>query len=159
VAFEEDAYSVSILDSGDWAAPLLRLSYTSFTTPHTVLDIHMFTQRRVVRSVTAVGGGFRPTDYRSYRLWATADDGVDVPLSLVYRLDTFGRDGLNPALLMVYGAYGELQRSLCSRAWIGCAPLLCCPTAEPVLAHTLPLMHWRARAAFATVNLCWDARA
>jgi hypothetical protein len=115
VAFEEDAYSVSILDSGDWAAPLLRLSYTSFTTPHTVLDIHMFTQRRVVRSVAAVGGGFRPSDYRSYRLWAPAADGVEVPLSLVYRLDMFGRNGLNPALLMVYGAYGGAQ---CDCEWL-----------------------------------------
>lgn len=35
-----------------------------------------------------------------------AYDGVEVPLSLVYRLDSFGRNGLNPALLMVYGAYG-----------------------------------------------------
>lgn len=42
----------------------------------------------------------------SYRLWVTADDGVEVPLSLVYRLDKFGRNGLNPALLQVYGAYG-----------------------------------------------------
>jgi hypothetical protein len=157
VAFEEDAYSVSILDSGDWAAPLLRLSYTSFTTPHTVLDIHMFTQRRVVRSVTAVGGGFRPTDYRSYRLWATADDGVDVPLSLVYRLDTFGRDGLNPALLMVYGAYGERQWSLSSRTRTACVQL-CRPAVAPVLAHTLPLMYWRARAAFAIAMLCCDPR-
>jgi hypothetical protein len=141
VAFEEDAYSVSILDSGDWAAPLLRLSYTSFTTPHTVLDIHMFTQRRVVRSVTAVGGGFRPSDYRSYRLWATADDGVDVPLSLVYRLDTFGRNGLNPALLMVYGAYGEPHRSLrcksmrplCAAAVLSC----CCAHSGTHTLHAL----------------------
>ncbi|WIA37001.1 hypothetical protein OEZ86_008238 [Tetradesmus obliquus] len=126
VAFEEDAYSVSILDSGDWAAPLLRLSYTSFTTPHTVLDIHMFTQRRVVRSVAAVGGGFRPSDYRSYRLWASAGDGVEVPLSLVYRLDSFTRNGRNPALLMVYGAYGTKYDpewdsrllSLLDRGWV-----------------------------------------
>lgn len=42
----------------------------------------------------------------SYRLWVPAYDGVEVPLSLVYRLDSFGRNGLNPALLLVYGAYG-----------------------------------------------------
>lgn len=126
VAFEEDAYSVGILDSGDWASPVLRLSYTSFTTPHTVVDIDMHTQRRVVRSVAAVGGGFRASDYRSYRLWATAPDGVEVPLSLVYRLDSFGRDGRNPALLMVYGAYGTKYDpewdsrllSLLDRGWV-----------------------------------------
>eukprot|EP00775_Hariotina_reticulata_P003057 gene3058-3338_t len=106
VAFEEDAYSVSILDSGDWASPYLRLSYTSFTTPHSIIDIDMLTQRRIVRSVARVGNGFRSEAYRSYRLWALAADGVSIPLSLVYRLDMFDRNGLNPALLMVYGAYG-----------------------------------------------------
>lgn len=64
VTFEEDAYSVSIMDNGDWSHPMLRLSYTSFTTPQSIIDIDMFTQRRVVRFVTPVGGGFRPEAYR-----------------------------------------------------------------------------------------------
>eukprot|EP00878_Enallax_costatus_P019405 GHUV01020475.1.p1 GENE.GHUV01020475.1~~GHUV01020475.1.p1 ORF type:complete len:824 (+),score=328.83 GHUV01020475.1:222-2693(+) len=106
VAFEEDAYSVSIMDTGDWSHPMLRLSYTSFTTPQSIIDIDMFTQRRVVRSVADVGGGFMSEAYRSYRLWVPAHDGVEVPLSLMYRLDSFGRNGLNPALLLAYGAYG-----------------------------------------------------
>lgn len=71
VAFEEDAYSVGILDAGHWSHPMLRLSYTSFTTPQSIIDIDMFTQRRVVRSVAEVGGGFRS---EAYRRWVGATD-------------------------------------------------------------------------------------
>lgn len=107
VAFAEDSYSVSMLDAGSFTSKVLRISYTSFTTPDSVIDINLYTQRKTTRSVKAVKGGFQQERYRSYRLWASAPDGVAVPLSLVYRLDKFGRNGLNPALLLVYGAYGD----------------------------------------------------
>lgn len=78
VAFEEDAYSVSIMDTGDWSHPMLRLSYTSFTTPQSVIDIDMFTQRRVVRSVAEVGGGFRSEAYRRWVGLALSKVQIDV---------------------------------------------------------------------------------
>jgi oligopeptidase B len=44
-------------------------------------------------------GGFQAGNYRTERLWATAPDGVKVPISLVYRKDLLKRDGSNPLLL------------------------------------------------------------
>ena len=78
VAFEEDSYSVSILDSGGWGSRVLRLRYSSFTIPDSVIDIHLSTQQHTQRSQRRVGGGFSSQDYRSYRLWASAEDGVQV---------------------------------------------------------------------------------
>jgi hypothetical protein len=78
VAFEEDSYSVSMLDSGGWGSRVLRLRYSSFTIPDSVIDIHLSTQQHTQRSQRRVGGGFSSQDYRSYRLWAAAEDGVQV---------------------------------------------------------------------------------
>jgi oligopeptidase B len=49
-------------------------------------------------------GGYDPARYRTERVWATADDGTRVPISLVYREDR-APDGRGPALLYGYGAY------------------------------------------------------
>jgi oligopeptidase B len=50
-------------------------------------------------------GGYDPTQYVSERLWATARDGVKVPISIVYRKG-FKRDGTASLFLTGYGSYG-----------------------------------------------------
>ena len=40
------------------------------------------------------------------RLWATAPDGVEVPMAIVYRKG-LKKDGCNPTLLYSYGSYGS----------------------------------------------------
>jgi oligopeptidase B len=49
-------------------------------------------------------GGYDPANFEQHRIWAKADDGTDVPVSLVCRRGT-PRDGTAPALLYGYGAY------------------------------------------------------
>jgi hypothetical protein len=126
VAFEEDSYSVSLVDSGSWSTQVLRIRYSSFTVPDTVVDVQLVTQQQLVRKQRRVGGGFSSSAYRSYRLWARASDGVQVPISLVYRLNTMQRNTPKPALLMAYGAYGSKYDpeydsrlfSLLDRGWV-----------------------------------------
>jgi len=69
--------------------------------------------------VMPVLGGFHASNYRTERLWATAPDGVKVPISLVYRKDLLKRDGSNPLLLD-----GCARRMACDRvgpcAWQVC---------------------------------------
>jgi oligopeptidase B len=57
-----------------------------------------------VRKQTEVTG-YSPSGYRSERLYASALDGAQVPISLVYRIP-FETDGTRPLLLSGYGAYG-----------------------------------------------------
>ena len=69
-------------------------------------------------------GGFDPADYVSERLWATAPDGTEVPISIAYRRG-FETDGSHPVLLMGYGSYGvkydpyfsSTRLSLLDRGW------------------------------------------
>jgi len=103
--FDEPVYGLDPGSQGDFDSQLLRLNYTSLTTPNTILDHNLATSKRVTKKVEPVRGGFDRDDYVTERLWATAEDGTKVPISLVYRKASLKRDGSDPLLLDAYGAY------------------------------------------------------
>jgi oligopeptidase B len=88
----------------EFGSRVLRYDYSSLVTPRSVYDYDM--DDRVARLLKRqpVLGGYDPARYRTERVWATADDGTRVPISLVYREDR-APDGRGPALLYGYGAY------------------------------------------------------
>ena len=90
--------------NAEWEADRYRFGYTSLTTPLSSIDFHIGTRRRQVIRVQPVEGGYRPEDYRTERVWATAPDGTEVPISLVARADA-ALDGTAPCLLYGYGSY------------------------------------------------------
>ena len=90
--------------NAEWDADRYRFGYTSLTTPLSSIDFHIGPRRRQVIRVQPVEGGYRPEDYRTARVWATAPDGTEVPISLVARADA-ARDGTAPCLLYGYGSY------------------------------------------------------
>ncbi len=57
---------------------MLRLHYTSLTTPRSVIDHNMLNGERKVKKVQPVLGGFNKEHYKTERMWATAPDGVKV---------------------------------------------------------------------------------
>ena len=61
---------------------------------------------RVVKKVTPVLGGFDSKNYVAEREWAKADDGTEIPISIVYRKGLVKLDGSDPMLLDAYGSYG-----------------------------------------------------
>ncbi len=83
---------------------ILRIGYTSMTTPAQVIDYDMRTRERVVRREQPVLGGFTSTDYVADRIFATASDGTRIPISLV-RKRTTPLDGTAPGVLYGYGSY------------------------------------------------------
>jgi len=82
-----------------------RFSYQSLTTPPSVLEQVIATGERTVLKQLPVLGDFDPSRYTSAREWATAADGTQVPISLVWRPDAVPADGPAPCLLYGYGAY------------------------------------------------------
>lgn len=104
LTFDEAVYDV--WGGTNWAydTSKLRIEYTSFVTPITVYDVDLVTGERTLLKQEPVRGGHDPSAYVSERLWATAPDGVDVPISLVLHRDS--GDGPHPMLLFGYGAYG-----------------------------------------------------
>lgn len=105
INFPEPVYSVEPQDNIDFDSHTLRLAYTSLTTPRTFYDIDLDTQEKHFLKQTPVLGGFKPENYLSERLYATASDGTLIPISLVYHRDT-KKTADTPLYLYGYGAYG-----------------------------------------------------
>ena len=103
--FEEPAYVASASPTPDPSTTKLRYRYTSLTTPMSTLEFDMATKETKLLKETEVLGGFDKSDYRTERVWATARDGVKVPVSIVYHKDT-KLDGTAPCLEYGYGSYG-----------------------------------------------------
>jgi oligopeptidase B len=81
------------------------LNYSSFITPPSVIDYDMISRRKDIRKEMPVLGGYRKSDYASERIFATADDGTMIPISIFYKRG-FRKDGTAPLWLYGYGAYG-----------------------------------------------------
>lgn len=105
MAFDEPAYSLGVEANAEWDSQVYRYSYESMSTPSTVYDYDMASRQQTLLKRRPVLGDFDPANYVSERIWATAPDGVQVPISLVYRKGT-PRDGSAPLWLDAYGAYG-----------------------------------------------------
>jgi len=105
VPFPEPAYSVFPAANMEWQTRKFRYSYESLVTPRSIFDYDVDARASLLLKETPVLGGYDRTQYTSERLFATAPDGVQVPLSIVYRKGT-PRDGSAPTLLGGYGAYG-----------------------------------------------------
>src|SRR5690554_2127358 len=106
IAFDDPAYSAWIGHNPEFDSDILRFGYNSLTTPASTFDYHMHTEERVLLKQQEIMGGYDPLAYLSERLWATADDGTRIPISLVYKKELFRKDGTNPLLQYAYGSYG-----------------------------------------------------
>jgi len=105
IDFPEPTYTFWPADNPEFRADILRFEYSSLITPKAVFDYHMATRVRELKKQFEVLGSYDPAQYRSERIYAQAEDGVLIPISLVYR-KKMERNGNNPLLLMGYGAYG-----------------------------------------------------
>jgi oligopeptidase B len=106
IEFGEPAYTVFAADNVEPDTHVLRYRYESMTTPDSTFDYDMQTREKTLLKEEEVLGGFDRENYRTERLYAPARDGVEVPISLVYRRDAMQHDGTNPLLLYGYGSYG-----------------------------------------------------
>jgi oligopeptidase B len=75
------------------------------TTPSSTYDYDMNTKTKTLKKQQEVLGGFDKNNYKVERVFATAKDGVKIPISIVYRKDT-KIDGSAPLLQYAYGSYG-----------------------------------------------------
>jgi oligopeptidase B len=106
IPFKEKAYSAYPSINPDFDTDVLRYSYTSLTTPNSVYDFDMGAKESKLLKQQEVVGGYDPTQYASQRIFAKADDGTMIPISLVYN-SRITKPGANtPLLLYGYGSYG-----------------------------------------------------
>jgi oligopeptidase B len=105
MSFPEPVYTASGAGNPEYDTHVYRYAYTSLTAPQSIFDYDMETHKSTLLKQQEVLGGYDPTQYVSERQWATARDGVKVPLSIVYKKG-FKRDGTAPLFLYAYGSYG-----------------------------------------------------
>ena len=105
VQLPDAAYSLYVSDSLEFASEQIRLRYEALNRPGQVRQLSLRDGAQVVLKQTPVLGAFDADDYVSQRLWATAADGTQVPISLVVKKAFAGQP--TPLYLYGYGAYGE----------------------------------------------------
>ncbi|BFM44503.1 oligopeptidase B [Flavobacterium sp. CFS9] len=104
--FGSETYNAYTTTNVDFDTDILRYSYQSLATPSSVIDFNMKTKtKEVLKEQEVLGGKFDKENYIEERVWATARDGVKVPISMIYRKG-LERNGKNPLLLYAYGSYG-----------------------------------------------------
>jgi oligopeptidase B len=104
VHFDDEVYTVGSGGNPEFHQPVVRIGYTTMTKPSSVHSYDVRTRELTLLKETPVLGGYDPAKYDEHRLWATAPDGVRVPISIVVPSGA-PRDGSVPVLLYGYGAY------------------------------------------------------
>ena len=105
IRFDDPTYMTWLSFNPEPDTALLRYGYSSMTTPSSVFQIDLDSGERTLLKQQEVKN-FDSGAYRSERLWVSAHDGVQVPVSIVYRQDMF-KAGQNPVLVYGYGSYGS----------------------------------------------------
>jgi len=105
IEFDEEAYELNLFPGYEFDTHMLRLTYTSMTTPTQIFDYEMTSRERKLMKQQVVPSGHTPKAYTTRRLFAKTEDDETVPISLLYK-NTTPLDGNAPTLLYAYGSYG-----------------------------------------------------
>ncbi len=106
INFGQEAFMASTSTNYVVDTDIVRVGFTSMTTPNSYFDYNMVTKKLTLLKQQEVLGDFDTNNYKSERQFVTARDGVKVPVSIVYRKG-FKRDGKSPLMLYAYGSYGH----------------------------------------------------
>lgn len=105
ISLPEPVYSVAPMRNPEHKTDVLRFAYTSLVTPNSVIDFSIKDKTWTVVKQDEIPSGYDANQYSSERAYATAPDGMQVPISLVYKKG-LEKNGNNPTLLYGYGSYG-----------------------------------------------------
>ncbi|MCW2768264.1 MAG: ptrB, partial [Nocardioides sp.] len=118
VEFDEEVYTVGSGGNPNFGQPTVRLGYTTMAIPSSVYDYDVRSRELTLLRRAPVLGGYDPADYEEHRLWAPADDGVLVPISIVARRGSRDNSrgsgeagGTRPVPVLLYG-YGAYEASM-----------------------------------------------
>ncbi len=106
ISFPEPVYFASLDGNPEYDTTTFRYTYTSLNRPTTLYEYNIADDKTEKLKEQEIPSGFNPDDYVVERLWATAADGVQIPMAIVYKKG-IKKDGNNPALLYSYGSYGS----------------------------------------------------
>ncbi|WP_297089585.1 S9 family peptidase [uncultured Draconibacterium sp.] len=105
IDFDEEVYTANSDINLEFDSEVFRFSYSSMTTPTSIFDFNLKTKERTLLKQDEVLGGFDKNNYETKRIYATAGDGTQIPMSIVYKKG-MEKNGENPTMLYGYGSYG-----------------------------------------------------
>eukprot|EP00298_Acanthocystis_sp_HF-20_P016967 c21638_g1_i1.p1 GENE.c21638_g1_i1~~c21638_g1_i1.p1 ORF type:complete len:758 (-),score=243.03 c21638_g1_i1:40-2280(-) len=106
ISFDEAVYTIKLSINKQYQTDLLRISYTSLTTPTTIIDYNVLNKKKQILKVQEVPE-YDKNEYESNRIYVNANDGRRIPVSIVYHKKLFySKNGPKPLLLYGYGSYG-----------------------------------------------------
>lgn len=107
VSFPEEDYYFELEPNPEYDTNILRFKYSSLITPFSIIDYHMDTGEWELKKEDAIPSGYDKSQFIAQRIYATAADGKQIPISIAHKKD-LNMDGNNPTLLHGYGAYGAV---------------------------------------------------
>lgn len=105
---EESVYTMGLSGNPEYDTPYIRYTYSSMITPNSTFEFDLKTRQSNLVKQQEIPSGHNKSNYETTRVWATARDGVKVPVSIVMKKGT-KLDGKSPMLLYAYGSYGYSQ--------------------------------------------------
>lgn len=102
-----ETYSINTVANIEFNTDILRYNFSSFTQPNQVIDFNMTTMKKtILKEQEVLDNNFDCKNYESKRLWAVAEDGESIPISIVFKKGK--NNNKKPLLLYGYGSYGHI---------------------------------------------------
>lgn len=105
IATPESVYTMGLSSNPEYNTTTVRYGYSSMITPQSTYEFDLKTRKSTLLKQQEIPSGYDKSKYETTRLWATARDGVKVPISVMMKKGT-KLDGKAPMLLYAYGSYG-----------------------------------------------------
>lgn len=105
IQWDESIYSVSVRSGQSYDTSEVLMDFESLLTPQTTYSFNPKTEEMTRLHVTPVTGEYDSSNYVQKHLWATADDGVQIPMTMHYKQGALNH-GPAPTILYAYGSYG-----------------------------------------------------
>lgn len=105
VKFMDEAYSFFPMPSFEAEDDKIRIAYSSFIRPKTIIDIELKTKKQKIRKQDKIKG-FDPKKYKVEFVFATSHDKKKIPMCIVYKKG-LKKNGTNPGFIYSYGSYGS----------------------------------------------------
>jgi len=102
---DESVYTMGTSQNPEYNTPAVRYNYSSMITPQSTYEFDFASRKSTLLKQQEIPSGYDKTKYETARVWATARDGVKVPILVVMKKGT-KLDGKAPMLLYAYGSYG-----------------------------------------------------
>lgn len=101
----ESVYTMGLAGNPEYVTDTVRYGYSSMITPQSTYEFNFKTRQSELIKQQEIPSGHNKDNYETTRVWATARDGVKVPISIIMKKGT-KLDGKAPMLLYAYGSYG-----------------------------------------------------